>query len=138
MGAESALGLPALAIAVPVRTALHGAPIRGSGPSSRAICVPFYGDDGGGNGELIPAKSVVVLRVVALVGEQLADRLTIRCIANGWSELRRILTGANASVDGQREMAVNVKDGRELGPFPHRVALLTRAPDIVATDVPSL
>ena len=76
--------------------------------------------------------------MVALVGEQRADRLTIRCIANGWSELRRILTGANASVDGQREMAVNVKDGRELGPFPHRVALLTRAPDIVATDVPSL
>lgn len=138
MGAESALCLPALAVAHPVRMALHRTPIRGCGPLPRAVCVPSYGDDRGGNGELISAKSMIVLGVVPLVGEHLADFLAARCIANGGSELRRVLTGANAPVDGQREMAINVKDGRELGPFLHRVALMTRAPDIVATDVPSL
>ena len=99
MTAEGALDLPALAVIGAFENSLHFSAVRCDGPCSigaQAALLPD-GDQRRANRQLFSAESMIVLGIIALVSQQLINRLIGDRLTYRWLELRRILAGTHAN-----------------------------------------
>jgi hypothetical protein len=136
--AEAALGVPALIVERLVEVLPHGAPIGGLRPAlacmarvAPAHCPP--------NVQLLTAEAVVVLGIVARIGQRGIDPGQCGGLPHRRGEVRRVLARPDAGHRADDQMRVGVDDGRQLRPSPLPVTRPVRPPHTEGgTDVPRL
>ena len=102
MTTEGALDLPALAEVGMPNAAFHFTSIRVRGPGAvRAeSALPTHRNESGSDAEVFTAESMIVLRVVPLVAQELINGMILHGLPNRGRKLRRVLAGADANERG--------------------------------------
>ena len=90
---EAALDVPALMIQVPRKALPEGLLIRRLRPAPPGVAA-VQGDDASGDTQFLAAKAVVVLRIIASIGQHRAERQDAGGLAHDRREVGRVLARA--------------------------------------------
>lgn len=115
MLAEAALDVPTLVIKNAGKVLVEGSPVGRLRPTPPCV-PPIQGNDAAPDAEFIAAETMVVLSVVARIGQNHAQSYERSGLAQSGCEVGRVLAGADASDSADDQMRVDVENCGELWP----------------------
>jgi hypothetical protein len=113
--AEAAFDVPALVIKDARKVLVEGSPVGRLRPAPPGVS-SVQGNDAALDAEFIAAETMVVLSVVASIGQNRAQRHERSGLAHSGCEIGRVLTGTDAGDSADDQMRVGVENCGELGP----------------------
>ena len=138
--AEAALRMPALVVQRTWEAPAHRAPVGRLRPAPPGVA-RVERDDAPAHAELLAAEPVVVLGVVARVGQRRVEGHEGGRLPHGGGEVGRVLAGTDAGGRAEDQVRAGVQDRRELRPgppAPPRALRLAAAQAEVGADVARL
>jgi hypothetical protein len=125
---DYALDLPTLAIDDFEKSAVHLPTVFGLGPLSRSNLVTRSAtpaiqiDHAGANAQRLSRQNMIMLGVIAAVGQQAVDVQMPDRLEQRFLEQRRILAGTDAQEGRRNKMACGMTNQRDFRPFSHAIA----------------
>ena len=113
--AEATLDVPALVVEHARKALPEGSPVGRLRPAPAGVAA-VQGDDAPADAEFLAAEAVVVLGIVAGIGQHRAKGHDARGLSHGGGEVRRVLAWADACHGANDQVRVDVEHRGQLGP----------------------
>lgn len=130
---ESALDLPPLSVDSPEESFFHLSAIFGRRPLQRVSSASR--NHGGAYAQNVPAQDMIVFGIVSGVAQHLIPTCFRCSLTQNRRKLRRILRRAPTDKGPRQQMSAGMTGDRQFRPLAPAEALISSAPDVVATDV---